>query len=105
MEFKNYYCIRKRSWRYRYFFFLDVKKYFADNLFIRHQVRVFFMEELRKQGTDYMMIFCKVRKKDVGRFQEALEELKNKMLLMGYPDYPEFCEEIGEGIQKLTVSK
>ena len=28
-----------------------------------------------------------------GEFLEALEELKNKMLLMGHLDYEKFCED------------
>lgn len=103
MEYYNYFSVKKFSIMYEYFCFFDVKKYLADNLFIRHRVKVFFMEEFHKQGTDFLMIICKVRRCDVGKFQRALEELKNKMLLMGYPDYPEFCARMNEGLQKLSV--
>ena len=34
-------------------------------------------------GNDYLIIFCKVRKKDEKNFLKALEELEKKMLLMG----------------------
>ena len=49
------------------------------------------------------MVFCKVKKKDSIRFEDALEKLKDKMLVMGYSDYPEVCNEfekmIDEGLK------
>ena len=37
---------------------------------------------------------CRVFKRDVGRFEEALEKLKDKMLILGYRDYDKVCADI-----------
>ena len=77
---------------------IDVPEYLADSLFIQEQVRVDFGSEYGKRGSPYIMIFCKVRKRDEGRFLQALDNLGNKMLLMGYTDYREFCSGFFSGI-------
>ena len=42
----------------------------------------------------YVFVICKVRKRDTGKFLEALAKLPNKMLLCGHPDYIDFCHEL-----------
>lgn len=93
MDYKNYISLKKFSLRFRHFCFIDTDRYLADALFIKHKVRVWFKQEAHKEGTDFVFIFCKVRKKDVDKFLTALDELKGKMLLMGCSEYQEFCEE------------
>ena len=102
MEYKNYFPLKKFSLRYDYYCFVDVEKYLADELFIRHKVQVKFKQEYQKTGMNYLLIFCKVRKKNKTKFLEALEELKSKMLLLGYEDYQNFCEEFNENILEKT---
>ena len=51
-----------------------------------------------KDGSAYCIVFCKVLKRDVARFEEALERLKDKMLLLGHKDYPAACGEIAKTI-------
>ena len=46
-----------------------------------------FKGEFEKEGSPYRIIMCRVLKRDVGRFEETLEKLKDKMLIMGYKDY------------------
>ena len=50
-------------------------------------MRVWCGKHYCKDGSPYLGIMCKVRKRDVPQFQEALEELKNSMLICGYTDY------------------
>lgn len=87
MREKLYWTIEKFSLRYDYFMFFDTAPYLADQLFIRHQVRVWFDEEYARDGSPYLAILCHVRKKDVPKFLEALEDLKRSMMICGYPDY------------------
>ena len=54
-----------------------------------------FKGEFEKEGSPYRIIMCRVLKRDVGRFEEALEKLKDKMLIMGYRDYDKVCADIG----------
>lgn len=87
MREKLYWTIEKFSLRFDYFVFFDVYPYLADQVFIRHRVRVWFDCEYEKEGSPYLAIFCHVRKKDVTEFLSALEDLKKSMILCGYPSY------------------
>ena len=80
MREKLYLPLEKRSLRYAYYMYLDVKPYLADQLFIRHKVRVWFDGEYAKDGFPYTMILCHVRKKDVPAFLDNLERLKEEEL-------------------------
>ena len=92
MEHPQYYQhIDRLSLRYTYYAFLDTDAYLADQLFIKHQVHVHFREEYGRNDSPYRVIFCCVRKRDQARFLAALEELPNKMLLLGHTDYLEVC--------------
>ncbi len=94
MEGKNYWRLRRFSLFYKYYAFVDTEEYLGDQLFIQQKVEVSFGKEFGKKGNDYLIIFCKVRKKDEKKFLKALEELEKKMLLMGHHDYPIFCENL-----------
>ena len=96
MGCSNYIPIDKFSFKYKYFCFIDTKEYLADALFIKHKVRVWFQKEAHKPDTDFIFIFCKVKKDDTNRFAEALEELTKKMILLGHPDYQIFCKKFYE---------
>ena len=80
------------------------QSFFADQLFIQHQVRVHFSGEYQKKGKQYVIVLCRVRKKDEERFLEALRELPRKMLLLGYTNYLEDCSELIEHIEKYRQS-
>lgn len=94
----HYERLAKLSLRFAYFAYLDVPEYLADGLFIRHEVRVHFSSEFSRPGEQYRMITCKVRKRDLPRFLEALEELPNKMLLCGHSDYIDYCNQLWESL-------
>lgn len=101
MRDKLYWTIEKFSLRFDYFMFFDVESYLADQLFIKHKVRVWFGEEYRREGSPYIAIFCKVRKKDVPAFLDALEDLKKSMLICGYLDYEQSIDEFMTRIEEL----
>ena len=89
---KNYFTLERFSLLYDYYAFIDVPEYYADQLFIQHQVTVRFGKEFQHPDQPYVIIFCKVRKRDRDRFLSALPELERKMILCGYPGYSEFCD-------------
>ena len=70
------------------------ERYLADSLLCRHKIPVRFGDEYVKEKEKYMIVTCKVRKKYRKAFEEAMEELKTKMLLLGYTDYEEFCDNL-----------
>lgn len=101
MREKLYWTIKKFSLRYDYFLFFDTTPYLADQLFIRHKVRVWFDREYAKDGSQYLAIFCHVRKKDVPEFRAALEDLKKSMILCGHPKYQEEVSLFMDDMEKM----
>jgi hypothetical protein len=90
---KNYLTLERFSLRNFYYAFLDTSDYLADGLFIKHQVTVKFLQEYGHDDSPYLVIFCRIRKRDESAFLDALKELPNKMLICGHPDYPTMCQE------------
>lgn len=78
--------------KYRRYIYVDCKNYLADDLFIKNKITVNFEGDFTKDNSDYIFVYCKVKKKDHDKFIKTLGELKNKMLIMGYSDYESFCE-------------
>ena len=70
----NYLNLDRFPILYNHYVFVDTSDYLADQLFIRHKVRVHFGEEMEHPEFPYIFIFCKVRKKNRQRFLEALQE-------------------------------
>ena len=79
---------------FRYFAYFDTDNNVAHPLFAKHKVRVRLCREFCKRGSDYKLVFCKVRRKDVHGFLNAINEMSNKMLIMGHVDYDNFCQSI-----------
>ncbi len=73
------------------YMYIDHYSYLADNLFIQRKIRVWYKREYAKDGIPYRLVFCRVLRGDSERFEEALEKLKDKMLLMGHLDYEGTC--------------
>lgn len=74
--------------------YVDHNSYLADQLFVQNKVKLKCSCEMVREDSPYRIIFCKVRKKDAERFEEALSRMENKMLLLGHRDYPEVCEKL-----------
>ena len=96
MEYHNYFPLEKTSLRYKYFFYIDTEEYLADSLFIKHNVKVCFQQEAHRPDTDFIFVFCRIKKADLNKFTEALEDLNKKMLLLGHTNYPGFCKNFYE---------
>ena len=96
---KNYWRMKDFSIFSVPYAYVDHCSYQADQLFVQNKVRMKFKGEYAKEESPYRIVFCKVIKKDVERFEEALDKLKSKMLLLGYRDYPDICSEITNMIE------
>ncbi len=101
MTEKLYWTIEKFSLRFDYFLFFDTTPYLADQLFIKHQVRVWFDREYERAGSPYIAIICHVRKRDVPKFLAALEDLKKSMMLCGHPEYQTEISRFMDEVEKL----
>ena len=80
--------------------YVDHCPYLADSLFLQRGIKMCFKGEMVRDDSPYRLIFCRVLKRDTGRFEEALGKLKDKMLLMGYRDYGSVCEELTRKISE-----
>ena len=101
MDHQEYYQhIDRLSLFYHYYAFLDTEEYLADQLFIKHQVRVHFREEYARKDSQYRVIVCRVRKRDQMRFLAALEELPKKMLLLGHTNYLDTCYALWDNLHQ-----
>ena len=87
MRDRLYWAVRKFSFRFYYFVFFDTGRHLAVQLFARHGVRVWFDCEVRQRDFPYRTIKCHVKKRDAPKFLDALEDLKNSMLICGNTDY------------------
>lgn len=99
-EHINVWKCRKLSPLHYYYMYADTDAYIADSIFIKHQVRVYFSHEFMKPGANYVLVFCKIKKKDEVKFLAAIDELRKNMLLTGHNDYESFCSEMRELIDK-----
>ena len=79
---------------YRRFAFADDMNGSSLSLLYRNRVRIRPKKILGKREGKYRIVVCDVRKKDAENFVRAMEELKNKMLLIGNLDYEAFCREL-----------
>lgn len=105
MRMKNYWKMSDFSIFTVPYAYVDHSSYLADQLFVQNKVTMKFKGEMVRDDSPYCLIFCKVLKKDVIRFEEALARLKDKMLLLGHKDYPEACSEIAKMIDEGTKAR
>lgn len=96
----HYWALKRFSFRFSFYAFIDTKEYLADALFIRERVRVWFGDEYITPDSPYRVIFCKCKKKDAQAFERALEALPDKMLLCGHQDYIAYCEKLMRTIEQ-----
>lgn len=97
---KNYWKLDSLSLFTVPYVYVDHNSYLADNLFIQRKIVMKFKEEMARVDSPYCIIFCKVLKRDAQKLEDALEKLKDKMLLLGHNDYVDVCNEIAMLLDK-----
>ena len=73
--------------RRRLMIYLDTKEYLGAGPLVQRKVNVKHASDLVRDGEPYRLVILKVLKKDLDGFKEAMEDLKNKMLICGHRDY------------------
>ena len=89
-------CIQLKSGklsRYINFVYIDTTGFLADRIFAQNEIRVKFCGDYFHKEKKYVVVMCKVKKKDVSVFLQSMEELVNRAILMGNTDYETFCKE------------
>lgn len=72
---------------------MDTTGFLADRIFAQNEIRVKFCGDYFHKEKKYVVVMCKVKKKDVPVFLQSMEELTNRAILMGNMDYESFCKE------------
>lgn len=98
---KNYICFPGKF--FAKFLYVDSVSFIADHIFIKRKIPVRFKDEWRPPESvegykKFRVISCRVRKKYVPQFEEAMTELKNVMPVFGYPEYSRFCYKLMKDI-------
>lgn len=60
-------------------------------IFRQRGIRAKVVKTMTKEGVPYMIIVCRVPRKQSEAFSKAMGELERNLLLKGYADYSEFC--------------
>ena len=76
------------------YIYMDTEDYLADSLFYKREIPMRFKGTLSRKDDEYCIVYCSFPKKYETSFLEAMEELKNKMMLLGHLDYESYCEEV-----------
>lgn len=100
----NYRSIIQPSFCNKHFCYIDTGEYLADTIFIKHGIKVHHEMECDHPDTPYHIIICYVRKQDTGKFNDAMRELKDKMIICGHTDYAKACSDIWKILQDAGVN-
>ena len=93
MSQKNFFSIEKFSPFYSWFAYFDTEDFLADSLFERQKISVRYEQEYHNPVNHYRMFICRVPMMQIGRFLKAVGQLPNKMNLLGFTDYEDFCRD------------
>lgn len=69
------------------FMYFDTPDYKADEIFLEKRLYPRFFEEMGRDDSPYVLVRCRVKRRDKHKFIRAMDALGRKMLLTGYPDY------------------
>lgn len=79
--------------------YMDLDHYLADEIFLEKEIEVKFIREMERADSPYRIVFCKVKREDAERLEEAFKILGDKMLLLGHADYLAVCAELEKQLE------
>lgn len=83
----NYLRIKRLSLCNVDYIYLDHESHMADSLFIQNEVQVKFLGEFKKKNSEWEYVRCRINKKDIDQFKDALTRLHDKCRLCGIKGY------------------
>ena len=91
MSPQNYIECRQRSLLNKKFMFFDAPDHVSARLFRKHGIHSWSEIEMGRDDEEYILLVCQIRRWDVKKFQAAMLELPNHMLILGHTDYDAVC--------------
>jgi len=84
------------------YLYIDSANYDADAIFINNKVRVNFLEHYAHPDYDKLqVIICSIWRYQESIFRKCLDDLYNKLLILGYNSYDDMCEYLIDGLHKM----
>ena len=92
-EQKNWFNLTVSPALYCRYAYIDLEDHLAESLFERQRVSVKYEQEFMNPVNPYRLVVCRVLPWHREGFLKALSQLPNKMNLLGFNDYQDFCRE------------
>lgn len=92
-EQKNWFNLTASPALYCRYAYIDLEDHLAESLFERQRVSVKYEQEFVNPVNPYRLVVCRVLPWHREGFLKALSQLPNKMNLLGFNDYQDFCRE------------
>ena len=93
----NYIKLENKRLFHNFYFYIDILQddvYIADKIFVANNLKVKFIKDFRAKDINIFGHIVKINKKDNDLFIKSMEELNNKIILLGYNDYENDCTKL-----------
>ena len=97
----NYVILRDRLPMHKFIWFFDVDQSIFTKTCMKHQVWFSLKQVFTKPNTDYHACICCVRKKDLEKLPDIMDEVTRTITLLGYKDYEEYSVKTIEDMFKV----
>ena len=91
--FRNHFIIAKAPTMVCWYAYIDTVDRLADSLFEQEGITVRKVKEFGNKLNYYTLVICKILPWHREGFLKALNKLPDKMCLLGFRDYDDFCRE------------
>ena len=102
---RNHFSIAKAPALFCWYAYIDTVDCLADSLFEQEGITVRKVKEFDNRINYYTLVICKVLPWHREGFLKAMDKLPDKMCLLGFLDYDEFCKEYLDYSENWLVEK
>jgi len=88
---KNYLQLHSHSPFSKYYIFIDTVDHIYERVMEKYGIGLKRVQEYTKAESPFRLITCHIKKSDETVFLNAIEQIRNNALLLGYRDYDEMC--------------
>ena len=90
---KNIIALRTFNPFKKMYAYVDTNNYLADRIFLEKRLNVKFLKDFYRHEDDYIIVFVKVKNKDVPEFMECIKELEKRLLITGHDDFSKIIDD------------